>query len=74
MDAIENKKAKAFIEDIIEVSKKHGLSLGHEDIGGKFQIYPLDDSLLIWLKDYSIGSESHFYICQQVHAERQQNS
>lgn len=57
MDAIENKKAKAFIEEIIEVSKKHGLSISHEDIGGAFKIEPYDDENIEWIEASMIGEK-----------------
>ncbi|MBJ6366759.1 hypothetical protein [Snuella sedimenti] len=52
MKAIKNKRAKAFIEEVIEVSKKHGLSLGHEDIGGGFIVTNYKNENIEWLKDY----------------------
>jgi len=60
MDTIDNKKEKAFINEIIEVSKKHGLSLGHEDMQGNFQVTRYDDRKIKWLKQFEIVSNSDF--------------
>lgn len=43
-------KAEKFIDDIIEVCKKHGLSLSHEDSHGAFEIEPYDEGYTEWLK------------------------
>lgn len=43
-------KAEKFIDDIIEVCKKHGLSLSHEDSHGAFEIEPYDERNIEWLK------------------------
>lgn len=48
-EAIKNEKAKAFIDEIIEVSKKHGMSISHEDIGGGFIVEPYDDENIKWI-------------------------
>lgn len=48
------KKAKEFIEDIIEVYKKHNLSLAHEDTGGCFEIRNYTDFNIKWLNHYKI--------------------
>lgn len=40
-----------FINDIISVYHKHGLSLAHEDIGGCFEIQRLSDENIEWLKN-----------------------
>ncbi len=55
MDAINNKRAKAFIEEIIEVSKRHGLSIAHEDIGGDFFVYTYDERKTEWLRGFRLG-------------------
>ena len=36
---IENAKIDAFLAEVIEVSKKHGLSIGHEDSHGSFLVH-----------------------------------
>ncbi len=57
---IEEKKAKEFIEEIVSVCKKHNLSLGHEDIGGNFQVHPYDELKTEWLKKFEIGVNSFY--------------
>jgi hypothetical protein len=42
--------SKKFIDDIIEISKKHGLSLGHEDHHGAFEVETYDEGNIEWLK------------------------
>ena len=48
---MEKLKAEKFINDIIEVSKKHGLSLAHEDRHGAFEVEPYDEENIEWLKE-----------------------
>ena len=45
----ENLKIDAFIAEIIEVSKKHGLSISHEDAHGAFEIENYDEENSKWL-------------------------
>jgi hypothetical protein len=40
---------EAFLREIAEVSKKHGLSIGHEDRHGAFEIDPYDEDNVDWL-------------------------
>lgn len=47
---IENKKIDAFIDEVIAVSKKHGLSIGHEDVHGAFEIEEFSESNALWLR------------------------
>ena len=42
---------KQFIEDLLKVYKKHGMSLGHEDSHGSFIIEPLRDINIKWLRE-----------------------
>ena len=55
-DLINNKYIKipkdmiSFINDIIEVMKKHNLSISHEDSHGAFIIEKYDDYNIKWLK------------------------
>lgn len=44
-----NKKVKHFIEDLIRVYEKHGMSLTHKDKGGSFIIEDLKKDNLDWL-------------------------
>lgn len=43
-------KVKAFIDDIVEVYKKHGLCISHEDHHGSFLVQELDDFHIEWLR------------------------
>ena len=43
-------RKKAFIDDILEVYKKHNLSIAHEDCHGAFIIEELDQYNIDWLK------------------------
>lgn len=49
-DRIGNKKIDAFIEEVIEVSKKHGFSISHEDGHGAFVIEKFSESNASWLR------------------------
>lgn len=53
-----NPKIDAFLLEVIEVCKKHGLSIGHEDHHGGFQIADYDEEFDFWLwqaEDYTEG-------------------
>lgn len=56
-DSIEHKKIdmppkmQAFLNDIVEVYKKHGLSLSHEDYHGAFCVECFDEDNVKWLFD-----------------------
>ncbi len=39
----------AFLADIVEVYRKHGLSLSHEDSQGGFEVEPLSEYNIRWL-------------------------
>ena len=43
-------KREEFLNDIIEVYKKHNLSLAHEDIEGAFVIQDYKEKNIEWLK------------------------
>jgi len=44
-------RKKAFIDEIIEVYKKHGLSIAHDSGAGTFIITDIDDRLVNWMKN-----------------------
>jgi hypothetical protein len=44
-------KVIAMLKEIVEVCKKHGMSLGHEDAHGGFLVEPWDDYNEKWLLD-----------------------
>lgn len=43
---------RAYVEGIIELGKKHGLSLGHEDSHGAFEIEPRSAGGEEWNDDW----------------------
>lgn len=47
----EKPKVDAFIEELIEVSKRHGLSLAHEDNHGAFIVEKFSEANAQWLMD-----------------------
>jgi len=47
---MDENKLDAFLNDIIEVYKKHGLSLAHEDIKGGFIVQKFKEENVDWLK------------------------
>ncbi len=55
-DCIENKEVdtptemEVFLNDIVDVYKKHGLSLSHEDYHGAFRVTTYDEENVEWLK------------------------
>ena len=55
---VENAKIDAFLADILEVYKKHGLSIGHEDGHGAFLIQPLEKWNVDWLQAASDDTEA----------------
>ena len=42
---------KAFLDEIEAVCRKHGLSIGHEDCHGAFEIGPFDEDDIKWLRN-----------------------
>ena len=46
---VENEKIDAFLAEVIEVSKKHGLSIGHEDSHGGFLVHEFSQDNADWL-------------------------
>ena len=44
-------KKEIFLNDIIDIYKKHNLSISHEDIGGGFIIETFKEENVDWLKD-----------------------
>lgn len=45
---VENKEVDSFINEIISVCKKHGMSISHEDSHGGFIIVKYKDSYAEW--------------------------
>ncbi len=52
----ENEKAAAFLKDIVEVYKKHGLSLVHEDHNGSFEIEDYNEDNVFWVMSADIAA------------------
>lgn len=48
---IESAKIDAFIEEVLDVCKKHGFSIGHEDGHGAFEIEKFNESSSSWLRN-----------------------
>lgn len=48
-DYSENTKVDAFLEDIKQVCKKHGMSISHEDCQGAFEIENYSELCMEWL-------------------------
>lgn len=46
---IENEKIDAFLAEVIEISRKHGLSIGHEDSHGGFLVHKFSQDNADWL-------------------------
>jgi hypothetical protein len=44
----------AFLAEVIEVCKKHNMSIGHEDGQGAFQVSEFDEEYADWLLDASV--------------------
>ena len=43
-------KEKAFVEEVVSISRKHGLSISHEDSQGAFLIEEYQDYNIEWLR------------------------
>ncbi len=54
-ESVENKEVDAFLKEIIEVCKEHGLSLSHEDTHGAFIVEKYDKDNIQWLMEAMIG-------------------
>jgi hypothetical protein len=48
---VKDPRAEAFLDDLEIVCRKHGLSIGHEDGHGAFQIWEFNESDIRWLRD-----------------------
>lgn len=40
---------KRFLAELAEVSRRHGLSLSHEDTAGAFRVQPFSEDNIEWL-------------------------
>jgi hypothetical protein len=50
-----NPAIDAFLDEIVAVCKKHGMSISHEDQQGGFDIEPFDEHYVRWLSAASDG-------------------
>ncbi len=48
-DHIQSKSADDFLEEVIGVCRKHGISIGHEDNQGAFEIRTFSEDDAEWL-------------------------
>ena len=46
---VDDEKVDAFLAEVVEVCRKHGMSLGHEDSQGAFLVENFRDSNSRWL-------------------------
>ena len=53
-DYTESIRVDSFLEEIIEVCKKHNFSIGHEDRHGGFEIELYNERNINWLLEASI--------------------
>jgi hypothetical protein len=49
--AKDDPRTRAFLDDLIAVYRKHGMSLGHEDHQGAFLVEDLAERNVDWLVD-----------------------
>jgi hypothetical protein len=54
---VENPKIDAFLQEVIEVSIKHGFSIAHEDSHGAFIVEAAYKPNFDWLMEASDGTE-----------------
>jgi len=47
---VTNHRIDAFLDDVVAVYKKHGLSISHEDGQGAFIIEPFSELKVLWLR------------------------
>ena len=57
-EKIEDPRIDAFLEEILAVCARHGLSISHEDGHGAFIIEPFSENNKEWLENAMIGEET----------------
>lgn len=50
-------KTAAFLAEIVEVSRKHGLAVSHEDQHGSFLVETFSEDLIDWLNGANDATE-----------------
>jgi hypothetical protein len=55
-------KVDAFLAEVIAVSRKHGMSISHEDSNGAFIVEPFSEHNAEWLNMACISSAKDTYI------------
>ena len=60
MSRIPREDKEKFINDIIEVYKRHGLSLAHEDEQGAFIVQEFKEDNIGWLRQALLGDWEDF--------------
>jgi len=58
LQSLENHKVDKFISEVIELSKRHNLSLAHEDKQGAFIIEQFKPENITWLETASDNTEA----------------
>lgn len=56
-DPVQQARLKAYLDELVEVGRKHGLSLGHEDEHGSFLVYEQGKGFEDWLEEADWGYE-----------------
>ena len=51
---VERPDIDSFLEEVVDVCKKHGFSISHEDREGSFEIVDYDDCEAEWLMGASV--------------------
>lgn len=52
---IDAPRVDIFLAEVVEVCRKHGFSIGHEDTGGAFVVDTFDDNTAEWLLAAHVG-------------------
>lgn len=50
-EKVENSEIDAYLTEVIEVSRRHGFSIAHEDGHGAFEIEEFDEGNASWLME-----------------------
>lgn len=47
---VHNARIDAFLDEVVAVCRKHGMSISHEDGAGAFVIIPFSENAVAWLE------------------------